>query len=152
MTDSWDTTLQHAARDTTGSFDEPAPKSSGFASLFDDPAGTLRDQATDRLRGFADTGKTQVTQTLDGVVHAAREIAERLQDGAFGPVGGIATQAADALEGWANSVKDKSVEDLLADGQALIRRSPGVAVGVAVAVGFAVSRIFKAGSASRAGR
>ena len=150
-TDHWDATLH----DTAGEHDVGTDRNGaggGFARLFDNPAGALRDQAVERLRGFADNGKAEVTNTLDGVVHAAREIADKLQDGSFGPVGGIATQAADALERWSHSVKDKSVDELIGEGRDLVRSSPAVAVGLAVAAGFAASRFLKAGSTARYAR
>ena len=108
-------------------------------------ASSLRDQATEKLRSFADNGKAQVTDVIDGVVDAAREIATRFGDKA-GPFGDYAHTAVDTLEGWASTVKDKSIEDLIDDGRAFARRSPAAAVGIAVLAGFALSRFLKAGS------
>jgi len=105
----------------------------------------LRDQATQKLRGLADEGKGQVAATLDGLVTAAREIANKLQDGSFGPIGGYATTAADTLQGWTDGIKNRSVDDLLDDGREFVRKTPAVAVGVAVAAGFVLSRVLKAG-------
>ena len=118
----------------------------GIAKSLSDQAGSLKDQAADRLRAFADEGKSHVTATLDGVVTAAREIADKLGDGAFGPVGGYAKDAADAVETWANGIKDKSIDELLDDGRHLVRAQPAIAVGVAVVAGFILSRFLKAGS------
>ncbi len=143
-TDSWDATLHDTSHDASGAAGATY-KSNGFASLFDDPARTLRDQATTKLRGLADSGKGQVTDTLDGVAQAAREIADKLKEGSFGPVGGLANDAAETLERWTHSVKGMSIDDLLHEGEALARRSPALAVGLAVAAGFAVSRILRAG-------
>jgi hypothetical protein len=104
----------------------------------------LRGAAADKLRGFADTGKQQVANSLDGLVTAAREIAARMQDGSYGPIGGYATTAADTLEGWVRTVRDKSVDELVDDGRELVRTSPAIAVGAAVAAGFVLSRFLKA--------
>ena len=104
----------------------------------------LRGQATAKLRGFADNGKEQVANSLDGLVTAAREIADKLQDGQFGPIGGYATATADTLEGWVQAVRDKSIEELLDDSRELVRTQPAIAVGVAVAAGFVLSRFLKA--------
>lgn len=106
----------------------------------------LRGQAAGKLRSLVDDSKNQVTGSLDGVVEAAREIAAKLGDGSYGPIGGYATAAADALEDWAQSVKDKSVDELIDDGRDFVRQQPQIAVGVAVVVGFALSRLLKAGS------
>jgi ElaB/YqjD/DUF883 family membrane-anchored ribosome-binding protein len=114
-----------------------------------DKASGLREQATEKLRSFADEGKGQVAATLDGMVQAAREIADKLQDGSFGPIGGYATTAADTLQGWTDGIKNRSVEDLLDNGRQFVRSSPAVAVGVAVTAGFVLSRVLKAGSNGR---
>jgi len=116
---------------------------SGAAGSFREQTMNLRSQATDKLRSFADEGKQQVTNSLDGLVDAAREIAGKIGDKG-GPLAGYATTAADTLEQWASTVKDKSVEDLFDDGREFIRQQPGVAVGIAVAAGFVLTRLLKA--------
>lgn len=116
----------------------------GTSGTIRDKTTDLRGQATAKLRGFADNGKEQVVNSLDGLVTAAREIADKLQGGQFGPVGGYATTAADTLEGWVRTVRDKSVDDLVDDGRELVRTQPAIAVGAAVAAGFALSRFLKA--------
>jgi len=116
--------------------------SSSGAGSFREQTQNLRSQATDKLRGIADEGKQQVTNSLDGLVDAAREIANRIGDKG-GPLGGYAITAADTLEHWASTVKDKSVEDLVDDGREFIRQQPGVAVGIAVAAGFVLTRLLK---------
>ena len=108
-------------------------------------ASSLRDQASDKLRSFADMGKDQVTASLDGLIDAARDIAGKI-GGQGGPLGGYAHTAVDTLEGWAAVVKDKSIEDLIDDGRDFARRSPAAAVGIAVLTGFALSRFLKASS------
>ena len=116
---------------------------SGAGGSFREQTMNLRSQATDKLRSVADEGKQQITNSLDGLVDAAREIANRIGDKG-GPLGGYAITAADTLEHWASTVKDKSVEDLLDDGREFIRQQPGVAVGIAVAAGFVLTRLLKA--------
>ena len=130
-------------------FDQAASTARHGTETVRDKASGLREQATEKLRGFADEGKDQVAATLDGLVHAAREIADKLQDGSFGPIGGYAMTAADTLEGWTDSIKNRSIEDLIDDGRELVRKSPAVAVGAAVAAGFVLSRVLKAGTTSR---
>ncbi len=108
-------------------------------------ASSLRDQAGDKLRSFADLGKDQMTNTLDGLIDAARDIAEKI-GGHGGPLSGYSDAAIETLEGWAAVVKDKSIEDLIDDGRDFARRSPAAAVGIAVLAGFVLSRFMKASS------
>lgn len=114
-----------------------------------DQATSLRDQATEQLRNFAGLGRDQVVNSLDGIVDAARDIAEKI-GGKGGPLGDYAHTAVDTLESWADTVKDKSLEDLLDSGRDFARRSPAAAVGIAVAAGFVLSRLFKASGGNAA--
>jgi ElaB/YqjD/DUF883 family membrane-anchored ribosome-binding protein len=139
------TTLQDRPLSQTGFGDSVGgDNSSKGGNTIRDKSVDLRTQATDKLRSFADEGKTQVSNSLDGLVTAAREVADKLQGGAYGPLAGYATTAADRLEEWTRTVREKSVEDLIDDGRELVRRAPTAAIGVAVAAGFVLSRFAKA--------
>lgn len=118
----------------------------GLGEKMRNKSASLRDQASDKLHSVIDDGKEQVASTLDGLVTAAREISDRLQDGSYGPIGGYAQTAADTLEGWVRTVREKSVDELLDDGRELVRTQPAIAIGIAVAAGFALTRFLKAGS------
>ena len=106
---------------------------------------SLRGQATDRIRGFADDGKSRATSMLDDfgevINDAARSIDERLGE----EYGSYAHRAADAVSSFAGRLREKSVEDLLDDTRGIVRRSPGIAIGVAAIAGFALMRVIKTG-------
>ena len=109
-------------------------------------AQKLRASATDRIRGIADEGKAQVTSTLSGLVTAANEIADRLQNSGGAPVADYVRKVAIMFEGWSHSVENKSIEDLADDAKTMVRKSPALAIGIALASGFALSRFLKATS------
>ena len=108
----------------------------------------LKSQATDKARQFADQGKDRATTALDNfsqVLHdAARSVDERLGN----EYGQYAHRAADAVTSMTDGLRGKTVDDLLDDSRALIRKSPGVAIGAAALVGFALVRVVKAGMPS----
>ena len=110
-----------------------------------DQVGSLRGQATDKLRGLADDGKGRATNLLDGfsevINDAARSIDERLGD----EYGRYAHQAADAVSSFAGRIRDKSVDDLLDDGRSAVRASPGIAIAAAAVAGFALMRVIRTG-------
>jgi hypothetical protein len=110
-----------------------------------DQVANLRGTATDRLRGFADDGKSRATGLLDDfssvIDDAARSIDERL--GA--EYGDYAHRAATAVSSFAERVRDKSVEDLLDDTRSVVRKSPGIAIAAAAVAGFALMRIVRTG-------
>jgi ElaB/YqjD/DUF883 family membrane-anchored ribosome-binding protein len=108
-------------------------------------ASTLRGQATDKLRGFADDGKSRATGLLEemaGVIDdAAKSIDERLGD----EYGDYAHRASGAVADFAGRVRDKSVDDLIDDTRDLVRKSPAVAIAAAAVVGFALMRVVRTG-------
>lgn len=112
-------------------------------------ARDFRADAAGRARGIADEGKAQVSATLGGIVAAVRDVAAKLEGGGAAPVAKYAHQAADTVSGWASAVDSKSVDELVEDTRNLVRTSPAVAVGVALAAGFALSRFFKATASPR---
>jgi len=110
-----------------------------------DQVSSLRGQAGDRVRGFADDGKARAASMIDefgGVLSdAARSVDERLGE----DYGRYAHRAADAVSSFAGSVRDKSVDDIIDNTRDFVRKSPAVAIGIAAVAGFALMRVIKTG-------
>ena len=102
----------------------------------------LRSQAADRLHDAAKDGKHRADAMLEGVALAVAEFADRM-DG-DGQVAKLARSAADTVSGWSATVQSKTVDELVEDSRNVVRQSPALAIGLAVATGFALSRFFKA--------
>lgn len=114
-------------------------------------ATKLRSQATDRARTAASSGKDRATQTLDGLAQAVHDAAGNLEQQVNPQIAQYAHRAADALDNLSERLRNKDVDELLNDAQDFMRRSPAVAIGAAVAVGFALSRFLKATSSPSTG-
>lgn len=108
-------------------------------------AGGLTGMAQNRLLGFAENGKSELLKSLDGLFELAEELAGRVEQVGGGPFAGYARQAVGLIGDIKDGLAEKPVEELIADGRALVRESPGLAIGIAVAAGFLVARIVKAG-------
>ena len=126
-----------------------------LVSQVKDQVSSLRSQAGDRVRGFADDGKGKVTGLLENVSEvindAARSVDERLGE----DYGDYAHRAADAVAGFAGRIRDKSVDDIIDDTRDFVRKSPAVAIGIAAVAGFALIRVIRTGlddARGRAGR
>jgi len=106
---------------------------------------SLRDQATDKARGFAEGGKDRTTQLLDDlseIIHdAARSIDDRLGD----QYGEYAHRAGDTVANLAGNLREKSLEDLVEGTRSIVRKSPAVTVGTAALLGFVLVRLVKSG-------
>jgi uncharacterized protein YjbJ (UPF0337 family) len=108
-------------------------------------AQKLTGQAQDQVRTFADQGKERATGALDQLAQMLTDAAGQV-DGKLGSqYGDYARQAAGQVQGLASQVRDKDVDELLEEARALIRRAPGVAIGVSAALGFAVARLVSSG-------
>jgi ElaB/YqjD/DUF883 family membrane-anchored ribosome-binding protein len=110
-------------------------------------ASRLADQAIDQARSAATEGKSRAAEALTGVASAAREAAGKLGENPnAAPVGKVANQAADAIERFAGTLRDRDVDQLVDDVVGFVKRNPAVAVGAAVAVGFAIARMLRGGA------
>ena len=102
-------------------------------------------QATDKIRTLADTGKERAVGGLDQLSQMIQDAAGQVDEKLGGQYGDYARSAAGAVSSFSEQIKGNDVEDLLEDARAFVRKSPGVAIGVAAALGFAVARIVQSG-------
>lgn len=112
------------------------------------PAQGIYGFAETKLMSLAEDGKSELVRNFDGLVAMVQELAAKVESAGGGIAGDYAHQAADMLSELQATLRDKPVAELLDDGRDLIRRSPGLAIGVAVIAGFAAARLVKAGQAS----
>lgn len=113
------------------------------------PSAGLMNIAQTRLLDLAEDGKAELVRGFDGLVAFANEIAARVDSLGGGsalaaPVAELAYQAAGIIGDLQNRLRDKPIDELLDDGRALVRGSPGLAGGVAFAAAFVVTRLIKA--------
>ena len=117
-----------------------------------DQVTTLRGQAGERIRGYADDGKGKASDWLDelgGVLNdAARSVDTRLGE----EYGEYAHRAAGAVTSFAGKVRERSVDDFYDDAREFVRKSPMVAVGIAAVAGFALVRVLRTGLEDVSGR
>jgi ElaB/YqjD/DUF883 family membrane-anchored ribosome-binding protein len=107
-------------------------------------ATRLRSEATDRARSAAEDGKLKATETLDGFARSIHDVAGNLEEQVGPQLAQYAHRAADTLDELSANLRSKSVDELVDDARGFVRRSPAIAIGAAVAVGFALSRFLKA--------
>lgn len=91
------------------------------------------------------SGKEKATSTLDEVSAMVENVASALDDKVGARYGDYARKAADAVSGLADTLKSKDVDELLDDARTFVRKRPAVAIGAAAALGFVLTRIFRAG-------
>jgi ElaB/YqjD/DUF883 family membrane-anchored ribosome-binding protein len=114
---------------------------------------TLRDQANefarkagDKARDAASQGKAKASDAMDGLSAMAEDIAKTLDEKLGAQYGDYARKAANAVTGVSDTLKSRQVDDLITDARDFVRQKPAVAIGAAVALGFALTRLLKAGT------
>ncbi|MEI5686598.1 hypothetical protein [Sphingomonas kyungheensis] len=141
-----------AGATTTDAADPAADPAAAPASTTEQAKQTVKDysskygaQATDRIRTFADTGKERAVGGLDQLSQLINDAAGQVDDKLGAQYGDYARTAAGTVSGFAEQLKAKDVEELLDEAREFVRKSPGVAVGVAAALGFALARLVQSG-------
>jgi hypothetical protein len=117
----------------------------GIKAQLKDGASGLQAQAGEKIRAFAETGKGRATGALDDLTNMVNDAASQIDERLGAEYGEYARRAADAVSGFADTIRNKEVDELFEDGKNLVRKSPGGALGVAAVVGFTLVRVIKAG-------
>jgi ElaB/YqjD/DUF883 family membrane-anchored ribosome-binding protein len=105
----------------------------------------LRDQATEKARGYAEGGKDRTTQLLDDIAEIIHDAARSIDDRLGDQYGEYAHKAGDAVQGLSGNLREKSLEDLIEGTRTIVRKSPAVTVGTAALLGFVLVRLVKSG-------
>ena len=110
-----------------------------------DGVQSVRQQAGDRVRTYAETGKERATTALQDLSQMVGDAAETIDEKLGAQYGDYARRAADSVNGLADTLRNKEVDELFDEARSVVRKSPGVAIGVAAVVGFTLVRLIKAG-------
>lgn len=113
-------------------------------------ASSLQQQAVDKVRLFAEDGMAKAGGALDQFAQMLIDAAGQVDEKLGAQYGDYARTAATSVQGFADSVRDKDVDELADDVRGYIRKSPAAAVGVTAALGFALARMVHAGLDQRA--
>jgi ElaB/YqjD/DUF883 family membrane-anchored ribosome-binding protein len=95
-------------------------------------------------REAAETGKEKTTSALDEVTAMVEDVARTIDEKAGPKYGSYAHRAADAISGLSETLKTKQLDELIDDARDFVRKRPAVAIGAAAALGFALTRLFRA--------
>ncbi|WP_394652561.1 hypothetical protein [uncultured Sphingomonas sp.] len=117
----------------------------GAKQLVKDEAGKLTGQAGEKLRALADDGKARATGALDELAKTIEDTAATIDEKVGPQFGGYARSASGAVTSFADTLRNKEIDDLLDDARDFVRKSPGVAIGAAAAVGFVLARLVQSG-------
>jgi ElaB/YqjD/DUF883 family membrane-anchored ribosome-binding protein len=115
-------------------------------------ATKLQGQATDKLRAYAQDGQSRAGGALDQLAQLLNDAAHQVDNKLGAQYGDYARQAAGTVSGFSDTVKAKDVDELFEEARGFVRKSPGVAIGAAAALGFVVARLVQSGLDAERGR
>lgn len=110
-----------------------------------DEFNSIKGQASEKARDAANRGKDRAAEALDGIGKIIRDSASTIDDKVGSQYGDYARSAAELVEGFANKVDAKDLDDLMEETRQFVRKSPAVAIGAAAAIGFVLARIIRSG-------
>jgi hypothetical protein len=111
-------------------------------------AGAVLDDAKEMARGKIAEQQQTAASSLGSLAQALRKSARELQgDGQQAGAARIAQTAADGLERFSGTLRDKDLDGMLRDAESLARRQPVLFFGAAVAAGFLAVRFLKSSNA-----
>lgn len=132
-------TAKAAADKASSAYDSLKDKAGDYA----EKAGDYADKAGAKVKDAATSGKDMAADGLHNLADATRNVAGKYADGKAKPVADYAAKAADGLDRFSGTLKNKSVDDLTSDAKGFVKEHPAIAVGAAALIGFALARFLK---------
>lgn len=115
---------------------------------------TPRKSFTEELRETAeqvlDKQRQRAADSVKTVAETLHQTADQLDEQRIGPIADYARRAAVEVESFAETVRARSLDDLMNDATALVRQRPGLFLAGAAGVGFLLGRFLRASEARQA--
>lgn len=108
-------------------------------------AKELAGQAKERAAELAVEGKTKASDAIATLGQVVADNAGTIDEKLGVKYGDYARTAARSMQETAAKLEAKDLNELGDDAKEFVRKSPGLAIGIAAAFGFIVSRLFKGG-------
>lgn len=116
------------------------------ADKFKSQFASFKSTATDKARDYAGQGVTRATSALDEAAKFLEDTARTVEEKLGPQYGRYGFSAAESVSGFAEQLRGKDIDELVEDARQLVRKSPAVAIGAAVGLGFVLARLAKAGA------
>jgi hypothetical protein len=116
------------------------------AEKFKSQFASFKSQASDKARDYAGQGVTRATSALDEAAKFLEDTARSVEEKLGPQYGRYGFSAAESVSGFADQLRGKDVDELVEDVRGFVRKSPAVAIGAAVGLGFVLARLAKAGA------
>jgi ElaB/YqjD/DUF883 family membrane-anchored ribosome-binding protein len=109
-------------------------------------AKDLAGQAKDRASTLAVDGKAKASDAISSLGQLVADNAGTIDEKLGTRYGDYARTAARTMQETAAKIESKDIAELGDDAKQFVRKSPGLAIGIAAVAGFMLSRLFKGSS------
>ena len=106
-------------------------------------AKVMGDQAKERATSLAKDGKSRASDAISGLGKIVADNAATIDEKLGARYGDYARTAARTMQETAAKIESKDLDELGEDAKKFVRKSPGMAIGIAALFGFMLSRLFK---------
>jgi len=111
-----------------------------------DDAKVYGEQARAKAGELAAEGKTRASDALSGLGKLVSDNAPTLDDRFGTKYGDYARTASRKMQETAAKIEAKELDELGDDAREFVRKSPGLAIGIAAVAGFMIARLFSSNS------
>lgn len=132
--------LKTEAQQKAGAYRE---KATAASSEWIDEAKAMGEQAKVRAGELANEGKTRASDAISGLGQIVADNAGAIDEKLGPKYGDYARTAARTMQETAAKIDAKDLNELGEDAKQFVRKSPGLAVGIAAVAGFFIARLFK---------
>jgi ElaB/YqjD/DUF883 family membrane-anchored ribosome-binding protein len=100
-------------------------------------------QAKEKAAGYANDGKARASEAIAGLGKLVADNAGMIEDKVGPKYGDYARSAAQSMQDAAARLDAKDLDELAEDAKEFVRKSPGLAVGIAAVAGFMLARMLR---------
>ena len=118
-------------------------RAGAYADKLSSKGNDLVETAKERAAALAEDGKARASDALAGLGKVVSDNAPALDEKLGPQYGDYARTAARSIQDVAARIDAKDLNELGDDVAAFVRKSPGLAVGLAAVAGFMLARLFK---------
>lgn len=115
----------------------------GKADDWQSQAKQYGEQAKTRAAELAVEGKARTSEAISGLSKLVSENAGKIDERIGPKYGDYARKAATSMQGAAEKLEAKDLDELGEDAREFVRKSPGLAVGMAAVAGYMLARMFR---------
>ncbi|NLG50636.1 MAG: hypothetical protein GX552_11045 [Chloroflexi bacterium] len=118
-------------------------KAEQFTSKARETIGAAEERAGEMAKSTLETQKDNLADRLSTIAKTLHQVSDRMRQEQQGTVAGYVNQAANQLERFSGTMRERSVDDMLSDVEQYARKQPEVFIGGAFFLGLIAARFLK---------